>query len=83
MAEVRAAVFSINPDKAPGPDGFSVGFYQSFWDVIGEDIYKDIHNFFETSYLQPRQNETHVRLIPKITRAKKVSDYRPIALCNT
>lgn len=83
MAEVRAAVFSINPDKAPGPDGFSVGFYQSFWDVIGEDIYKDIRSFFETSYLQPRQNETHVRLIPKITRAKKVSDYRPIALCNT
>lgn len=26
-AEVQAAAFSINPGKAPGPDGFSVGFY--------------------------------------------------------
>ena len=27
-------------------------------------------------------NETHVRLIPKGREAKKVLDYRPIALCN-
>ena len=81
--EVKAAVFSIHSDKAPGPDGFSAGFYQSFWDVIGEDVYHDIQSFFETSHLQPRQNETHLRLIPKILSAKRVSDYRPIALCNT
>ena len=83
MAEVQAAVFSINPDKAPGPDGFSAGFYQSFWDIIGEDIYRDICSFFESSHLHPRQKETHVRLIPKMTGEKKVLDYRPIALCNT
>ena len=81
--EVKEAVFSINPDKAPGPDGFSASFYQVFWDVIGDDIYRDIRDFFETSYLNPRHNETHVRLIPKTTSAKRVSDYRPIALCTT
>ncbi|XP_018474023.1 uncharacterized protein LOC108845291 [Raphanus sativus] len=62
---------------------FSADFYQTFWDIIGDDVYRDIRAFFETSYIHPRQNETHIRLIPKGTGAKKVSDYRPIALCNT
>lgn len=82
-AEVREAVFAIHPDKAPGPDGFSAGFYQHFWDIIGDDIYSDIRSFFDTSQLHPRQNETHIRLIPKTKNSKKVSDYRPIALCTT
>lgn len=82
LEEVRAAAFAIHPDRAPGPDGFSAGFYQSFWDIIGGDMYRDILSFFEDSSLHPRHNETHVRLIPKGLGAKKVSDYRPIALCN-
>lgn len=81
--EVKEAVFSINPDKALGPDGLSASFYQVFWDIIGDVIYRDIHSFFETSYLHPHHNETHVRLILKTTSAKTISDYRPISLCNT
>lgn len=81
--EIKEALFSISPDKALGPDGFSAIFYQSFWDIIGEDVTKDIKLFFSSGAMDPRQNETHVRLIPKITGPKKVADYRPIALCNT
>ena len=36
-----------------------------------------------TNHLHPRQNETHIRLIPKVTGARSVAEYRPIALCNT
>ncbi|XP_022559081.2 uncharacterized protein LOC111206456 [Brassica napus] len=39
--------------------------------------------FFTDGILDARQNETHVRLIPKTTSPKSVADYRPIALCNT
>ena len=81
--EIKEALFSINPDKAPGPDGFSASFYQSFWDIIGDDVVKDIKAFFSSGDLDQRQNETHVRLIPKISGPRKVADYRLIALCNT
>lgn len=71
--EVFNAVHAIPADKAPGPDGFSAGFYHSFWSTIGEDVYRDVLEFFETGYLHPRQNETHVRLVSKISCPRKVS----------
>lgn len=58
FSEVQEAVFSTNSDKAPGLDGFSAGFYQTFWDVIGEDVYRDIKVFFDSSFLHPRLKPT-------------------------
>ncbi|XP_018487967.1 uncharacterized protein LOC108858552 [Raphanus sativus] len=80
--EIKETTFAIHPDKAPGPDGFSASFFQANWDVVGADVIKEIQRFFTTGILQPSQNVTHVRLIPKIVGAKRVADYRPIALCN-
>ena len=82
-SEIKAAALSINAGKAPGPDGFSAKFYHAYWHIIGSDVCKDVRQFFLTGVLHPQQNETHVRLIPKITGARKVAEYRPIALCNT
>ena len=82
MEEIKEAIFAIHPDKAPGPDGFSASFFQANWDVVGPDVVKEIKTFFDTETLRPSQNVTHVRLIPKIVGAKRVADYRPIALCN-
>ena len=36
--EVRAAIFQMNHNKAPGPDGFPAEFYQVFWDTIKNDL---------------------------------------------
>ena len=36
--EVRKAVFQMEHNKAPGPDGFPAEFYQNFWDVIKTDL---------------------------------------------
>ena len=32
--EVRKAVFLMEHNKAPGPDGLPAEFYQNFWEVI-------------------------------------------------
>ena len=36
--EVRVAVFQMEHNKAPGPDGFPAEFYQNFWDIIKADL---------------------------------------------
>lgn len=80
--EIKETLFSIHPNKAPGPDGFSACFFQKNWSVVGNDIVKEVQEFFTSGEMRRTINETHVRLIPKRRSAKRVADYRPIALCN-
>lgn len=32
--EVKQAIFQMEHNKAPGPDGFPAEFFQVFWEVI-------------------------------------------------
>ena len=46
-SEVKHAVFQMEHNKAPGPDGFPAEFYQVFWEVIKDDLmalFADFHN---------------------------------------
>jgi hypothetical protein len=38
MDEVREAIFQMEQNKAPGLDGFSAEFYQSYWEIIKNDF---------------------------------------------
>lgn len=66
---------------APEADGFTSDFFQSYWTIIGLDAVREIQDFFRSGKFPPKLNVTHIRLIPKVLSPKKVSDYRPIALC--
>lgn len=46
LEEVKTAVFSINGDGAPGPDGFGGCFYQKFWDIVALDVYNSVKQIF-------------------------------------
>ena len=80
--EIKEAVFAINPEKAPGPDGMTSLFFQKFWKVIGKDIIKTVQEFFASGEMDPRLNETNICLIPKTERPQSMSEFRPISLCN-
>lgn len=36
--EVKCALFQMSPSKAPGEDGFTAGFFQKYWGMVGEDV---------------------------------------------
>lgn len=79
--EVRATVFEMGPLKAPGSDGFPGLFYQTYWDVVGEVVFKAVQNFFQNGVLLREVNHTNVTLIPKVANPETISQFRPISLC--
>ncbi|XP_060960654.1 uncharacterized protein LOC133031222 [Cannabis sativa] len=80
--EVKNALFQMHLDKAPGPDGMGLGFFQKHWDIIGADIVGLVTNFFNTGELPRDLNTTNLVLIPKKKNFLSMNNLRPIALCN-
>ena len=70
----------FNGDKAPGPDGFSLAFFQICWDIIRNDIMAVIKYFHGMGTFAKSLNATFLTLIPKKTEAIEVKDFRPISL---
>nr|GFC28340.1 hypothetical protein [Tanacetum cinerariifolium] len=82
LKEIKDALFDIGDNKSPGPDGFSSVFFKKSWNIIGEDFYKAVKEFFKSGKMLKDINSTVISLIPKTQSPLKVSDYRPIACCN-
>ena len=80
--EVHAALKQMHPLKAPGPDGMPTLFYQKFWPIVGDVVTKTILDFLNHGLYPPSFNETHIVLILKVKEPKRVTDFRPISLCN-
>ena len=34
LKEIRTALFSIDSNKTPGPDGFGAGFFKTYWHIL-------------------------------------------------
>eukprot|EP00253_Pinus_taeda_P031705 PITA_31705 len=81
--EFQKAIWSLHPDKAPGPDGFPISFYREYWQMIKKDILKMIRWVLRKGKLGGFTNSTYLALIPKENRPSTFSRFRPISLCNS
>jgi exonuclease III/ribonuclease HI len=82
MEDIDTALSQMHPLKSPGPDGFSACFYQRSWATIRLDVGKAVLDFLNFGVFDPSLNSTHIVLIPKIKNPTRITDYRPISLCN-
>ncbi|XP_028121413.1 uncharacterized protein LOC114318678 [Camellia sinensis] len=82
LMEVKNAVFSLGPFKAPGPDGIQPFFYQRFWDTCGPALTTVIQDMFQSGHIPVDLNKTLITLIPKIDHPSSLTHFRPISLSN-
>ena len=81
--EITKIMFKLNPNKAPGPDGLSSGFFKAAWGILGEEVINSITHFFHSSFLPASANSTILTLVLKFPWASRIVDYKPISCLNT
>jgi exonuclease III len=78
--EVLQVVKDLQGDKAPGPDGFTMAFFQKCWSVIEEDVMGFFDEVYHHCKFERSLNASFIALIPKRQNASNIRDFRPISL---
>jgi hypothetical protein len=80
--EVDQTLGQMHPFKSPGLDGFGASFYQKHWQIVGDEVRKAVLDFLDIGVFDQSFNSTFIALIPKLTTASCVSEFKPISSCN-
>ena len=73
-------MMDMNGDNAPGPNGFTVAFWQNCWEFVKEKVMEIFKEFHEQSSFLKSLNTTFLVLIPKKGGVEDLGDFRPISL---
>nr|GEW08656.1 RNA-directed DNA polymerase, eukaryota [Tanacetum cinerariifolium] len=73
-------VWNCGENKSLGPDGYTFKFFRRYWRFIGSDFCSAAECFFESGSFSKGSNSSFIALIPKVTDAKFVTDFRPVSL---
>ena len=82
--EIKFILFKkMKIGKAPGLDGFTVGFWRKFWDEIKEKLTMIIRCCIEGEEMTDSQRESMIRLLLKQGKDPGIlKSWRPISLSN-
>ena len=78
--KVFGVISDFKGDKALGPDGFSMAFFQACWCFLKAKIMAMLQNFHTQAVFEKSLNASFLALIPKKVDAVEIKDFRPISL---
>lgn len=80
--ELEEAINKMAKNKAPGPDGFTIKFYQANWSFMVNDLLDLVEESRCSKRMHHGLNATFLALIPKFGCLDESLGFRPISLCN-
>jgi hypothetical protein len=57
-------------------------FFQKYWHIVGSDVIAAILDCLRSGRILKSLNTTNIALIPKVSKAESLAQFRPISLCN-
>jgi hypothetical protein len=80
--EIKTTLIQMEKHKAVGPDKISIEFFQSCWDIVKYDLLQLFDGFHKENADISRINYGIITLLPKVTDAARIQQFRPICLLN-
>lgn len=73
--EVEMTLKQMAPLKSPCPDGFNLGFYQTYWHIVEDEVTSVVLKFLNDGCFDNRINFTYITIIPKIKNPMYALDF--------
>ena len=80
--EVVIALKQLHPTKSPGPDGMLALFFQKYWSIASTNVSNMVLNVLNSGMSLSEINRTNIALVPKNNNPQRMTDFKPISLCN-
>ncbi|KAI7813124.1 reverse transcriptase [Triplophysa rosa] len=80
--EMEKALKHFKKGKSPGTDGLSLEFYQTFWDILSEDLFVILNDLDKLNTLPESFRTGVVTLLHKKDDKAELKNWRPITLLN-
>lgn len=71
--EIDLVVKDLDPNHAPGPDGFNELFLKKSWHIVAKDFYCLCNDFCDNKISIQSINSSFITLIPKKSNPETVS----------
>ncbi|XP_040998117.1 uncharacterized protein LOC121244142 [Juglans microcarpa x Juglans regia] len=78
--EIYKVISVMTENKAPDPDGFSMGFFQTCWDIVKGDVLQVFNEFHYFQKFEKSLNATFISLIYKKHGVSIIEDFHLISL---
>jgi len=80
IEEIEEALVDCDGNKSPGPDGFNLKFFKSFWSLFKDEVVTMFHEFHGSPWLPKAFTSYFLALIPKCESPQQALDFSPISL---